>query len=111
MNKFIIKKGSISNLIELVIEKNKDIRLFRKLYLNKVHNIPIKFNYASTNSINLKIDIEVRFGVDILKNLEKISNEIKSNLEKLARVSVKSVELIVKGVFNEEKIKESAEGN
>ncbi len=111
MNKFIIRKKSIIELVEHIIERNKDIRLFRMYYFRNIRNFPIRFSYLTTNSISLKIDIDARFGVDILKSMDKVSGEIKSNLIKYASITAQSIELTVKGIFDEEKNKETAQGN
>ncbi len=108
MNRFIIKKASVLDLIEYTAAKSKDIRLYRKNYWKIFPNKPVKIHYCRSHSIRLKIELEVRFGVDLLKASEKISNEMRTQLEKLAKISVESMELVVKGVFDE---KENPESN
>jgi uncharacterized alkaline shock family protein YloU len=107
MNQYVIEKEGLSRIIEFTVGKNKDIRLFHKLYFKRLSNRPIRFYYSAHNTICLKVQLEVRFGIDVLKSIDKMSMEIKTSLDKMAKVTVKTIELIVKGVFDEKEIKKS----
>ena len=63
----------------------------------------LKIDYSSRTSISLQIEVEVKFGQNIVKTIEKASNEIRNNLTNMAGIQVKSLELTVKDVFDEEK--------
>jgi uncharacterized alkaline shock family protein YloU len=104
MNQFVIRPRSAAQIIENTVKKNADVRLFHTHYLFKKWNIrnrPVRFRYAGKSSAAIRLEVEVRFGADVMKALDKMSNEIRSNLEKLAKITVKSCVLTVKGVYHE----------
>lgn len=103
MNQFVIQNPGIVSIIEHTVSRNKDVRLYQKIILKRFHIKPVHFSYVSANSVQIKVLIEVRFGIDVLKTMDKLSNEIKTNLEKMAKITTKAMELVVKGVYDEKK--------
>ena len=104
MNQFVIRTRSIVQIIENTVKKSPDVRLYRARYLIKKWNItnrPVRSRYTGKNSVSLRLQVEVKFGVDVMKALDKLSADIRGNLDKLAKVNVKSCGLTVKGVYNE----------
>lgn len=104
MNQFVIRPRSIVQIMENTVKKNTDVRLYHTYYLFKKWNIrnrPVRFSYSGRSSIAVKLQVEVKFGADVMKALDKMSSEVRSNLEKLAKVTVKSCVMTVKGVYHE----------
>lgn len=62
---------------------------------------PLKMDYAGSSSVDIEVDVDVRYGADVIKTVEKASQEIRDNLLKLTRVNVKSLEINVKDIFDE----------
>jgi uncharacterized alkaline shock family protein YloU len=62
---------------------------------------PLKMDYAGSSSVDIAVDVDVRYGADVIKTVEKASQEIRDNLLKLTRVNVKSLEINVKDIFDE----------
>lgn len=100
MNQFKIQKKSLIRMVHFTIDRNKDIEVYHKKYIWKLTNDPIRIRYTSRNTINVDIDLMVRFGVDLLKAMEKASQDIKNSVEKLSKIQVKSVNLAVKELFH-----------
>jgi uncharacterized alkaline shock family protein YloU len=104
MNQYVIRPRSLVQIIENTVKKNPDVKLYRARYLFKKWNItnrPVRFSYSGKSSIAVKLQVEVKFGVDVMKALDKMSSEIRGNLDKLAKVTMRSCVLTVKGVYHE----------
>lgn len=104
MNQFVIRPRSVVQIIENTVKKNPDVRLYRARYLFKKWNItnrPVRFSYSGKSSVSIKLQVEVKFGIDVMKALDKVSAEVRGNLDKLAKITVKSCGLTVKGVYHE----------
>ncbi len=100
MDQFIIDRESIRSIVRFTIEKNKDART-AEIAPGIGKKPPIDITYTSKTSLNVKVKVLVRFGVDILKATEKLVKDIKTNIESQVKVQVKDVDIIVKDVFNE----------
>lgn len=104
MNQFVFRPRSIVQIIENTVKKNPDARLYRARYLFKKWNItnrPVRFGYSGKSSVAVRLQVEVKFGVDVMKALDKLSADIRGSLDKLAKIAVRSCVLTVKGVYNE----------
>ncbi len=58
-------------------------------------------SYAGSSSVDIVLDVDVRFGTDVIKSVEKVSQEIRDYLLKMTKVNVKSLEMNVKDIFDE----------
>lgn len=103
MNRHTIEKESLEKMVSLTVDKNPDVRLHRSKILGTWDRKPLQIVYQGRSSVAIRIDIDIRFGLDMMKVIDKISNEIRGNFEKLAKVTVKSLQLKVKDIFDEEK--------
>lgn len=101
MKSFKIEKESIVGLLERMIDLRKDVRLFRVRFLNLFRNNPVRFHYSTTKSIDLRLDIEVLYGQDIVAVLEKVSEEVKKELERQTHLQVRTLSITVRGVYHE----------
>lgn len=102
MNRHTIEKQSLESTVRLTVEKNPEIRLHRSRILGRWDRNPLSVVYTGNSSVQVFIDIDVKFKVDMMKAVEKATAEITNNLEKLVKVRVKSVQLKIKDVFDEE---------
>ncbi len=101
MDQFIVKKQSMVHLIAMHIDKHSDLRVFRKKYFWKLQNRPVKLRYSGKNSIEIRADVEAKYNSNWTQNLEKLSEDMKKNLEKTSGIKVKKLTLSVRDVFYE----------
>lgn len=101
MRRFIVNKTSLQSMVKHTINKSKAVRLFERVIFWKIKNKPLKISYIGSSSVAIKVDIEIKFGENIIETVAKMSKLICDNLVKLAGIHVKSLELNVKDVFNE----------
>lgn len=102
MNRYVVKKKSLSGLVKNTVNKNSDIRFHHQTFLRFIKNRPLRINYINMHKVNVRLELEVRFGINVIETVNKISEEVRKNLEQLTGVSVKSIEIVVKDIFNEE---------
>lgn len=102
MNRFIVKKESLIRMVQLTVGKNPDM----KLYIPKrawLASSSLKLRYSGRKAVSVELFTSARFGKDILKMVDKLTTEIRNNLEKHSGIRVKNVEVQVKDIFDDEK--------
>lgn len=109
MDRFIVTKKSLGHIVEITVAKNKSVRLFRQQWL-KWSFSPISVRLYSKKFIEVKLWVEVRFGLDVLKTVDQLNHEIQANLGKIAQIAVKSCRIWVKGVYDDAE-KENSESH
>jgi len=101
MNRFIVKKESLVRMVELTVAKNPDMKLYQPRHRSASSSLKLRYNGKKAVSVDLSVS--ARFGKDILKMVDKLSGDIRTNLEKHSGIRVKTVEVQVKDIFDDEK--------
>jgi uncharacterized alkaline shock family protein YloU len=91
----------LESLVRHTVSHNPDIRLHENRVLFLFESTPIRMSYAGSSSVDIVLDVDVRFGTDVIKSVEKVSQEIRDYLLKMTKVNVKSLEMNVKDIFDE----------
>ncbi|NPV01561.1 MAG: hypothetical protein HPY53_09295 [Brevinematales bacterium] len=100
-NRVNVDKYGLESMVRHTISRNPDMRLHVRRMPIRLVSSPLKMNYAGSSSVDIAADVDVRYGADVIKTVEKASQEIRDNLLKLTRVNVKSLEMNVKDIFDE----------
>jgi len=101
MDQFIVRKRSLVHLIAMHIDRQPDLRVFRKNFLGIFPNQPVKVSYSGKNGVEVSADVEAKYDSNWTQNLENISKELKKKLEKTNGIKVKQLTLSVRDVFYE----------
>lgn len=112
MNRFLVKKKSIQSAVEYTVERSKDAKLYRKFFFfKKFTGEPVKIRYTSPSTIDLSLDVIIRYGIDVLKASEKLSADLQAGLEKQLGIKARTVLITVRDIYDEKQPQENSQGH
>jgi len=100
-NRVTIDKNGLESMVRHTIGRNPDLKLHERRIIFNISNSPVRMRYVGASSVAVSADIDVRYGVDVAKTVDKASTEIRDNLMKFSKVNVKSLDMNVKDIFDE----------
>ncbi len=99
MKYYKIEKSALIDIIRLTIEKSEEVKLPEPLKMFWFWKLkPINIRY-SKEGLCINISIKVIFSKNLLSICEKITKEVKEQLEKKANIKVKDIYINLQGVY------------
>lgn len=101
MEKFVITRKAVEDLVKWTVQEFGSVRLAGK-------KRPVVVSFVGFRQVDVKLDIEMKVGLNMLETTEKLHQKLKTTLEKLAGLDLRHSKITVRGLYDESVEKQSA---
>ena len=95
MGNFTISDFVFKQIIEYIAEKSKTI--------HKLNRIIVKKHQGAADGVYIYIELTILYGFNVIDEIRKFKSKIKIEIENLTAMNVLDMDIIVRGVYYEEK--------
>ena len=95
LGNFTISDLVFRQIIDYLADKSKSV--------HKLNRVIIKKHDGATDGIYIYIEITIKYGFNAIEEMKKFKSKIKKEIENLTAMNVLDMDIIVKGVYYEEK--------
>ncbi|MFN4217365.1 MAG: hypothetical protein ACK4HQ_08215 [Brevinematales bacterium] len=94
MEKVIITKKAVEDLVRWTVKECENVRLVSE-------KRPVSVSFVGSYQVEVKVDIEIKAGLNIVEKTEELRKQIKTTLEKHARLDLRYSKITVRGLYDE----------